>query len=116
PTLSFPVPNTLMVEPTESESKYELDRFIDTMLQIRQEIQDIIDGKTTQHDNPLVNAPHTAAEAISSEWNHVYSREEAIYPVEGLINNKFWPSVGRVDNAHGDRNLICTCPPIESYQ
>lgn len=116
PTLSFPVPNTLMVEPTESESKYELDRFIDAMLQIRQEIQDIIDGKTTKEDNPLVNAPHTAAEAINGEWNHVYSRQEAIYPVDSLITNKFWPAVARVDNAHGDRNLICTCPPIESYQ
>lgn len=116
PTLSFPVPNTLMVEPTESESKYELDRFIDAMLQIRQEIQDIVDGKTTKEDNPLVNAPHTAAEAINGDWNHVYSRQEAIYPVDSLINNKFWPAVARVDNAHGDRNLICTCPPIESYQ
>ncbi|MCO5231031.1 MAG: aminomethyl-transferring glycine dehydrogenase [Chitinophagales bacterium] len=116
PTLSFPVPNTLMVEPTESESKVELDRFVDAMIQIRQEIQDIIDGKTTKEDNPLVNAPHTAEEAISSDWNHVYSRTEAIYPVKSLITNKFWPSVARVDNTLGDRNLICTCPPIEAYQ
>ncbi|MCO5233425.1 MAG: aminomethyl-transferring glycine dehydrogenase [Chitinophagales bacterium] len=116
PTLSFPVPNTLMVEPTESESKVELDRFVDAMVQIRQEIQNIIDGKTSKDDNPLVNAPHTAAEAISSEWSHCYTREEAIYPVKNLITNKFWPSVARVDNTLGDRNLICTCPPIESYQ
>ncbi len=116
PTLSFPVPNTLMVEPTESESKYELDRFIEAMLQIRQEIKNIADGKISQEDNPLVNAPHTASEVISSDWNHAYSREEAVYPVENLKSNKFWPSVARVDNTHGDRNLICTCPPIESYQ
>lgn len=116
PTLSFPVANTLMVEPTESESKVELDRFVDAMLQIRQEIQDIADGKTTQEDNPLVNAPHTAAEVIASDWNHGYSREEAVYPMKGLVSNKFWPAVARVDDAHGDRNLICSCPPIESYQ
>ena len=116
PTLSFPVPNTLMVEPTESESKYELDRFIEAMLQIRQEIQDIADGKTTVEDNPLTHAPHLAHEVIQSEWNHIYTREEAVYPVASLKSNKFWPTVGRVDDAHGDRNLICTCPPIESYQ
>lgn len=116
PTLSFPVPNTLMVEPTESESKPELDRFIEAMVQIRQEIQDIVDGKTNQTDNPLINSPHLAHEVINSEWNHIYTREEAVYPVESLKSNKFWPTVGRVDNAHGDRNLICTCPPIESYQ
>ncbi len=115
PTLSFPVPNTLMVEPTESESKAELDRFVEAMLQIRQEIRDIGEGKTTQEDNPLVNAPHTAVEVISSDWNHVYSREEAAYPVKSLQTNKFWPAVGRVDNAYGDRNLVCSCPPIEDY-
>ena len=116
PTLSFPVANTLMVEPTESEGKVELDRFVDAMLQIRQEIQDIVDGKSTQEDNPLVNAPHTAVEVIASEWNHIYSREEAVYPIASLKLNKFWPAVGRVDDAYGDRNLICSCPPIESYQ
>lgn len=116
PTLSFPVPGTLMVEPTESESKMELDRFIEAMLQIRQEIQDIEDGKTTQEDNPLIHSPHLAHEVIQTEWNHCYTREEAVYPVESLKSNKFWPTVGRVDNARGDRNLICTCPPIESYQ
>lgn len=116
PTLSFPVANTLMVEPTESEGKRELDRFVDAMLQIRQEIQNIIDGKTTPEDNPLVNAPHTADSVITAEWNHSYTREEAVYPLKELKDNKFWPAVGRVDNAHGDRNLICSCPPIESYQ
>ncbi|MCO5249666.1 MAG: aminomethyl-transferring glycine dehydrogenase [Chitinophagales bacterium] len=115
PTLSFPVPNTLMIEPTESESKYELDRFVEAMLKIRQEMEDIIAGKTTQEDNPIVNAPHTAVEVIASEWNHTYSREEAAYPVEGLKNNKFWPAVARVDNSFGDRNLVCVCPPIEDY-
>ena len=116
PTLSFPVPNTLMIEPTESESKYELDRFAEAMLKIRQEIQDVVDGKTSRDDNPLVNSPHTATEVISTDWNHRYSREDAVYPVEGLKENKFWPAVARVDNTFGDRNLICTCPPIESYQ
>jgi len=116
PTLSFPVAGTLMVEPTESESKVELDRFCDALLQIRKEIQNIVDGVTTAEDNPLVQAPHTAVEAISGEWNHGYSREEAIFPLPGLKTNKFWPAVGRVDNTYGDRNLICTCPPVEEYQ
>ena len=115
PTLSFPVPNTLMIEPTESESKYELDRFVDAMLKIRQEMEDIKDGKTTQEDNPIVNAPHTAKEAIAGEWKHIYSRENAIYPLEYLKDNKFWPAVSRVDNSYGDRNLVCVCPPTESY-
>lgn len=115
PTVSFPVAGTLMVEPTESESLFELDRFIEAMIQIRKEMQDIMDGVTNQQDNPLINAPHTAVEVTASEWNHCYSRETAIYPVESLRNNKFWPSVARIDNTYGDRNLICTCPPIESY-
>lgn len=115
PTVSFPVAGTLMVEPTESESKEELDRFCEAMLQIRKEIQDVMDGVTTQEDNPVVQAPHTAAEAIADDWQHCYSRSVAIYPVESLKANKFWPSVARVDNTHGDRNLICTCPPMESY-
>jgi glycine dehydrogenase len=115
PTVSFPVAGTLMVEPTESESKEELDRFCEAMLQIRREIQDVIEGVTSQEDNPVIQAPHTAAEAIADDWQHCYSRSMAIYPVENLKANKFWPSVARVDNTHGDRNLICTCPPLESY-
>ncbi len=115
PTVSFPVAGTLMVEPTESESKEELDRFCEAMLQIRKEMDAIIAGETTKEDNPIVNAPHTAVEALSSNWNHCYSRETAVYPVNSLINNKFWPSVARVDNTHGDRNLVCTCPPMEVY-
>jgi glycine dehydrogenase len=115
PTVSFPVAGTLMVEPTESESKEELDRFCEAMLQIRKEIQDVIDGVTSQDDNPVVQAPHTAAEAIADDWQHCYSRSVAIYPVESLKSNKFWPSVARVDNTHGDRNLVCTCPPMETY-
>jgi glycine dehydrogenase len=115
PTVSFPVAGTLMVEPTESESLFELDRFIEAMIQIRKEMQDIMDGVTNQQDNPLINAPHTAAEVTASDWNHCYSRETAVYPVESLRYNKFWPSVARIDNTYGDRNLICTCPPIESY-
>lgn len=116
PTLSFPVHGTLMVEPTESESKQELDRFIGAMNQIYQEIQDIISGKLDKTDNPLKNAPHTAEAVVSDKWQHSYSRQQAAFPLQWLRENKFWPPVGRIDDAYGDRNLICTCDPVESYQ
>ena len=116
PTMSFPVPGTLMVEPTESESKKELDRFCDAMISIKKEIQDIIDGKSDINDNPLINAPHTAIQVTSDDWNHSYSREKAAYPAPWLKDHKYWPTVGRLDNAFGDRNLICACPPIEEYE
>jgi glycine dehydrogenase len=115
PTVSFPVAGTLMVEPTESESKYELDRFIEAMKSIRDEIQEIIDGKSDLANNVLKNAPHTAECLINSGWNYPYSREKAAYPVPSLKNQKFFPSVGRVNNAFGDRNLVCSCLPISDY-
>lgn len=116
PTMSFPVVGTLMIEPTESESKNEIDRFIEAMVSIRQEIEAIRKGKIDKENNPLKNAPHTAQMLMKPEWNHPYSREEAVYPVEWLRTNKFWPAVARVDNAYGDRNLICSCPSIEEYK
>ncbi|MNT18441.1 Glycine dehydrogenase [compost metagenome] len=115
PTMSFPVPGTIMIEPTESEDKGELDRFCDAMLSIREEIKAIEEGRMDTTDNPLKNAPHTQHVVISSEWNHAYTREEAVYPLPYIKAAKFWPTVGRVNNTHGDRNLICTCEPIESY-
>ena len=115
PTVSFPVAGTLMVEPTESESKAELDKFCDAMISIREEIRSIESGKFDQKNNPLKNAPHTAAMVISDNWNYPYSRETAAYPIEWTKQNKFWPSVSRVDNAYGDRNLVCSCLPIEQY-
>ncbi|WP_280192776.1 aminomethyl-transferring glycine dehydrogenase [Delftia sp. PS-11] len=116
PTLSFPVPNTLMVEPTESESLYELDRFVDAMIAIREEIRAIEQGRLPQDDNPLKNAPHTAESLLKSEWPHAYSRETAAYPVPALRQSKYWSPVGRVDNVYGDRNLYCSCIPVEAYQ
>ncbi len=117
PTLSFPVAGTIMIEPTESESIDELDRFCDAMLQIRQEIQEIADGKYDKADNVLHNAPHTLQQVTANNWTFKYSREKAAYPLAYLREGfKFWASVGRVNNAAGDRNLICTCPPIESYE
>jgi glycine dehydrogenase len=115
PTVSFPVPGTLMVEPTESESKAELDRFADALIAIRKEIQEIADGKADPNDNVLKNAPHTAHDAVSDEWTHPYSRSKAVFPLPRLRQRKFWPAVGRINNSYGDRNLICACPPIESY-
>ena len=115
PTMSWPVSGTLMIEPTESESKEELDRFCDAMIQVRAEIKRIEDGDWPQDDNPLHNAPHTAKSLLVSDWSHPYTREEAAYPLAHLREHKYWPHVGRVDNAHGDRNLICTCPPMEDY-
>ncbi|MEE2790603.1 MAG: aminomethyl-transferring glycine dehydrogenase [Acidobacteriota bacterium] len=116
PTVSFPVSGTMMVEPTESEGIEELDRFCAALRAIRDEIQAVIDGRADPVDNVLKNAPHTALEAITDDWSHSYSREQAVYPVAFVRANKVWPSVGRIDNAHGDRNLICSCPPVETYQ
>ena len=115
PTVSFPVPNTMMIEPTESESQAELDRFIAAMVSIRTEIRAVEEGKWTRADNPLKNAPHTAEYLTSEEWNHCYSRRVAAYPLPYLTERKFWPSVGRIDNAFGDRNLICSCPSTADY-
>ena len=116
PTLSFPVPGTLMIEPTESENKEELDRFCAAMIAIKDEINEVALGKYPADDNVLVNAPHTMREMTADEWQHAYTRQKAAFPLEYLLHNKFWSSVARVDNAYGDRNLICTCPPIESYE
>ncbi len=115
PTVSFPVAGTLMIEPTESEPKDELDRFCDAMIAIRQEIQDVIDGKADPKDNVLKHAPHTAAAVSADEWTHAYSRHQAAYPLPFVRARKFWPTVGRIDNPYGDRNLICACPPIEEF-
>jgi glycine dehydrogenase len=115
PTVSFPVAGTLMVEPTESEPLVEMDRFCDAMIQIKKEILDVESGAADKHDNMLKMAPHTAQELTADEWNHSYSRSAAAYPMPGLRENKFWTSVGRVDNAYGDRNLVCTCPPMEAF-
>jgi glycine dehydrogenase len=116
PTVSFPVAGTLMIEPTESEPKSELDRFCDAMISIRKEIAEVEGAIADKQDNVLKMAPHTALELTSNEWSHSYSREKAAYPIAGLREGKFWTSVGRVDNAYGDRNLVCTCPPIEQYE
>jgi len=116
PTMSFPVPGTLMIEPTESESKFEMDRFIEAMICIREEIEMVITGKFDPLDNPLKHAPHTAQSLLSSDWNHSYTREIAAYPVSRLKINKYWPPVGRVDNVHGDRNLFCACVPMSEYE
>jgi glycine dehydrogenase len=116
PTMSFPVAGTLMVEPTESENLAELERFIEAMIAIRGEIRDIEEGRMPREDNPLRNAPHTAAMCLAAEWRHPYSREQAAYPAPALRHAKYWPPVARVDNAWGDRNLACTCPPLSSYR
>ena len=116
PTMSFPVPGTLMIEPTESESKAELDRFCKAMISIKKEIQDVTDGTSDAKDNPLKNAPHTALHVASNNWNHPYDRKQAAYPAPWLKDHKYWPTVGRVDNAFGDRNLICICPTIDDYK
>jgi glycine dehydrogenase len=115
PTMSFPVAGTIMIEPTESEDKAELDRFCDALIAIRGEIGQIENGEMDKANNPLKNAPHTQAAVISSQWHRPYSREAAAFPLPHLVHNKFWPSVARVNNTHGDRNLICTCEPVESY-
>lgn len=115
PTVSFPVHDTLMIEPTESESKEELDKFCSAMISIKKEIDEIISGRADKEDNVIKNAPHTAKATITDDWKHSYSREKAVYPLKWVKDSKFWPSVARVDNAYGDRNLICACPPIEAY-
>jgi glycine dehydrogenase len=114
PTMSFPVAGTLMIEPTESESKTELDRFCDAMIHIRGEIAAVEAGTADANDNPLKHAPHTALD-LAGEWRHSYSREQAVFPVAALRTSKYWPPVGRVDNVYGDRNLMCTCPPTSEY-
>ena len=115
PTVSFPVAGTMMIEPTESESKDELDRFCDALIAIRKEIAAVVEGKVDAKDNVLKNAPHTAAEVTADGWTHPYTREQAAYPLPWVRANKFWPAVSRIDNPYGDRNLICACPPIEAY-
>ena len=116
PTMSFPVPGTLMIEPTESESQEELDRFLDAMVKIRREIQQIETGAIDPENNPLKNAPHTIADIIDGSWNRPYSIAQACYPAQGKANTKYWPTVNRIDNVYGDRNLFCACPEIESYE
>ncbi|HEU6450027.1 MAG TPA: aminomethyl-transferring glycine dehydrogenase [Gemmatimonadaceae bacterium] len=116
PTVSFPVAGTLMIEPTESESKAELDRFCDALIAIREEIREIEEGTLDRKDNPLKNAPHTQRGTISDSWSHPYSRERAAFPARWTLDWKFWPSVARIESAYGDRNLVCACPPIEAYE
>jgi glycine dehydrogenase len=111
--MSFPVAGTLMVEPTESESLAELDRFCEAMIAIRQEIRDVEAGRVKPEESPLRRAPHTASAVVSSEWTRPYSREQAAFPLPWLRDAKFWPAVARIDNAWGDRNLFCTCPAVE---
>jgi glycine dehydrogenase len=115
PTVSFPVAGTLMIEPTESESKAELDRFCDALIAIRQEIADIETGVLDRSDNPLKHAPHTMGAVVTDDWRHGYSRERAAFPAPWTRDRKFWPAVARIDNAYGDRNLVCSCPPVEAY-
>ncbi len=115
PTMSWPVAGTLMIEPTESEPKEELDRFCEAMAIIREEIREIEEGKIDRENNPLRRAPHTAAVIASDDWDRPYSRERGAYPAPWVRERKFWPPTGRIDNAYGDRNLICTCDPVESY-
>jgi glycine dehydrogenase len=115
PTMSFPVAGTIMIEPTESEDKAELDRFCDALLNIRQEIRDIEEGKSDKADNALKNAPHTQSVITADDWKHAYTRQQAAFPLYYVTQNKFWPSVSRINNTYGDRNLICTCEPVSSY-
>jgi glycine dehydrogenase len=115
PTVSFPVPGTLMVEPTESEPKEELDRFVDALLAIREEIREIESGVASRDDNVLRRAPHTLEQVAADNWERPYSRERAAFPDPALRSHKVWPTVARIDNAFGDRNLVCTCPPVEAY-
>ncbi len=114
PTMSWPVIGTLMIEPTESESLAELDRFCEAMICIREEIEAVQNGSLDGHDNPLKHAPHTA-EVVAGEWNRAYSREQGAFPRPWVKERKFWPAVSRVDNVYGDRNLVCTCAPLEAY-
>jgi glycine dehydrogenase len=115
PTMSFPVAGTLMVEPTESEDLAEIDRFIDAMIAIKDEADAVAAGTWPADDNPLIHAPHTAQSVIEGDWQHAYTREQAVYPLRSLIRGKYWPPVRRIDNAYGDRNLFCACPPVEAF-
>ena len=116
PTMSFPVAGTLMVEPTESESLAELDRFCDAMIAIRGEIDLVVSGEWPADDNPLIHAPHPAEDVLSDSWNRAYSREVAAYPLPALRKDKYWPPVSRIDGAFGDRNVVCSCPPLSDYR
>jgi glycine dehydrogenase len=116
PTMSFPVAGTLMVEPTESESKTELDRFCDAMISVRDEVRAIQDGKMPRESNPLRNAPHTVLDLADDTWERPYSRAQACFPVATLVVDKYWCPVNRIDNVYGDRNLFCSCPPLEDLQ
>ena len=115
PTVSFPVAETMMIEPTESESKNELDRFCEAMISIRKEIAEIENGQASRADNVLKNAPHPAAQVMQTDWTHEYSREKAVFPAPWVRERKYWPPVARTNEVQGDRNLICSCPPIDSY-
>ena len=115
PTISWPVAGTMMIEPTESESKAEMDRYCAALIAIRQEIADIEEGRLPRDNNPLKNAPHTIQAIAKTDWGHPYTREQAAFPAPWLREQKFWPSVSRIDSAYGDRHLVCTCPPLESY-
>jgi glycine dehydrogenase len=115
PTMSFPIPGTLMIEPTESESKAELDRFCDALISIREEIKEIELGIADRNDNPLKNAPHPLARVAGDKWEHAYGRERAAFPASWTRESKFWPAVGRVESAYGDRNLVCSCVPTDAY-
>ena len=115
PTMSWPVPGTLMVEPTESETQSELDRFCDAMLSIHREILEIEAGTSDRTDNPLKHAPHTAMAVTADDWPHAYSRQIAAFPAPWLHLHKYWPPIGRVDNVYGDKNLVCTCDSVDSY-
>jgi len=115
PTMSFPVAGTLMIEPTESESRREIDRFCDAMIAIREEVRAVEEGGMPREDNPLKHAPHTALDLAEDNWNRPYSRRQACFPVALSAHNKYWPPVNRIDNIYGDRNLICSCPPMEEY-
>jgi len=115
PTMSWPVPGTIMIEPTESESRAELDRFADAMIAIRKEIQDVEDGHLAVEDSPLRHSPHTVSVITANTWDRAYSREQGAFPLNYIKESKFWPYVGRVNNSFGDRNLVCTCPPVEAY-
>ena len=115
PTMSFPVAGTLMIEPTESESKYELDRFCEAMIAIKGEIDAISNGTVSHGDSMLANSPHPAENVVADDWDRAYSREAAAYPVPGLRRDKYWVPVSRIDNAYGDRHIVCACPPIEAY-
>jgi glycine dehydrogenase len=114
--MSWPVPGTMMIEPTESEAMRELDRFCRAMLAIKAEADAVAAGQLPADDNPLVNAPHPMAEVTAERWDHAYGRSQAAFPVESLRQDKYWAPVGRVDNAYGDRHLVCTCPPLEAYR